>query len=45
MKPEARNHKSETNPKHEILNSNFFGFFGFLDFEFVSDFELRISDL
>jgi hypothetical protein len=44
-KSEARNPKFETNPK--FPNSNFFSWFAvleLLDFEFVSDFDIRISD-
>jgi hypothetical protein len=44
-KSEARNPNFETNPK--VPNSNvFFEFavFNFLNFEFVSDFDIRISD-
>jgi len=42
---EARNPKFETNPK--VPNSKVFSCFSvfeFLNFEFVSDFEIRISD-
>jgi hypothetical protein len=42
---EARNPKFETNPK--VPNSNDFSrfaIFEFLNFEFVSDFDIRISD-
>jgi hypothetical protein len=42
---EARNSKFETNPN--VLNSKIFSLFGGfepLDFEFVSDFDIRISD-
>ena len=49
---EIRNSKSETNPKHEIQNVTDIAnaapmakaAFGHLDFEFVSDFEFRISN-
>jgi hypothetical protein len=56
-KSENRNSKSETNPKFEVKkgkgglanyqlkNVQDFFRFGLLDFEFVSDFRLRISDL
>jgi hypothetical protein len=43
---EARNSNFETNPN--FPNSkvfSMFGFFEFLGFEFVSDFDIRISDL
>jgi hypothetical protein len=42
---EARNPKFETNPK--VPNSNVFSWFAvfeLLNFEFVSDFDIRISD-
>jgi hypothetical protein len=42
---EARNPKFETNPK--VPNSKVFSWFvvfDFLNFEFVSDFDIRISD-
>jgi hypothetical protein len=42
---EARNPKFETNPN--VPNSKVFSlfvFFDFLNFEFVSDFDIRISD-
>ena len=44
-KLEARNSKFETNPN--VLNPKDFSFlsvFEILDFEFVSDFDIRISD-
>src|SRR5207244_1253471 len=45
-KSEIRISKSETNSKLEIRNSKRCGFaFRIWDFEFVSDFEIRISDL
>jgi hypothetical protein len=44
-KSEIRNPKSETNLKLEIQNSNPSLLFGHSDFEFVSDFNFRISDL
>jgi len=34
------------NPKHKTVQSGkLFGTFGYSDFEFVSDFDIRISDL
>src|SRR5438067_1329700 len=44
-KPEIRNSKSETNPKTSITEPRvFFWSFWISDFEFVSDFEIRVSD-
>jgi len=47
---EIRSTKSETNSKHETsmtetlsLGDSLFGTLGFLSFEFVSDFEIRVS--
>src|SRR5262249_34312909 len=45
-KSEIRISKSETNPKSESADKSAkFGGLGHLNFEFVSDFEIRISDL
>jgi len=44
-KSEARNPKFETNPNVPNLNiSSWFAVFELLNFEFVSDFDIRISD-
>jgi hypothetical protein len=56
IKYEARNPKSETNPKYECSKFKTkaavyvgiylsFWLFGFRSFEFVSNFDIRISDL
>jgi len=44
QKSEYRSTKSETIPKHEIQSEKFLskGQFGILDFELVSDFDIRI---
>jgi hypothetical protein len=46
MKPEIRNSKFETSSKSEAMNSKLSCFvLDISNFEFVSDFVLRISDL
>ncbi len=52
MKHEARNSKLETSPNVQSTNDrkkntekSFVWDFGHLDFEFVSDFDIRISNL
>jgi len=46
IKFEARNSKFETISNHQISNGqDKFKTFGFRKFEFVSDFDIRISDL
>jgi hypothetical protein len=45
FKLESRNPKFETNPNDKNSKlSSLFGVFEFLDFEFVSDFDIRVSD-
>jgi len=45
LKFEARNSKFETNPNFQNPKGSFLlGGFKILDFEFVSDFDIRISD-
>jgi hypothetical protein len=45
FKLESRNPKFETNPNVQNSKvSSLFGVFEVLDFEFVSDFDIRVSD-